>query len=205
MSSSKRTRTNQNGSADCINISLKSNGSDNHDTDDKSTTSYIISQNRKLQQEIKLVTIENISLTKEIDEKEVELGRADNSIVHFKGLLKNFHAIAEDSKIIAEKQETIARNHIMDVNDYVKDFNFLMNVILAFSALYLAIMFMMTTFMVFISSSLMIGTFLYVFYLLSLFELSKNANIHAIIREKKAEIKKTEKSLDFIHEYIESI
>jgi hypothetical protein len=205
MSSSNRTRTNQNGSADCINISLKSNGTDNHDTDDKSTTSYIISQNRKFQQEIKFVTIENISLTKNVDESEHELGRAERSNTHLKGLLKNFHAIAEDRKIIAEKQESIARNHIMDVNDYVKDFNFLMKVILAFSVLYLAIMFMMTTIMVFISCAIMIGTFLYVFYLLSLFELSKNSNIHAVIREKKAEIKKTEESLDFIHEYIESI
>jgi hypothetical protein len=203
--SSKRNRTNQNGSADCINISLKSNGTDNNETDDKSTTSYIISQNHSLQQDIKLITIENISLSKDVDEREEELGRTEKSNAHLKGILKNFHAIAEDSKIIAEKQETIARNHIMDVNDYIKDFNFLMNIIISISFVYLAIMFMMTTLMVFISSTLMIGTFLYVFYLLSLFKLSKNANIHAVIREKKADIKKIEETLDFIHEYIESI
>ena len=203
--SSKRNRTNQNGSADCINISLKSNGTDNNETDDKSTTSYIISQNHSLQQDIKLITIENISLSKDVDEREEELGRTEKSNAHLKGILKNFHAIAEENKFIAKKQETIARNYITDVNDYIKDFNFLMNIIISISFVYLAIMFMMTTLMVFISSTLMIGTFLYVFYLLSLFKLSKNANIHAVIREKKADIKKIEETLDFIHEYIESI
>ena len=203
--SSKRNRTNQNGSADCINISLKSNGTDNNETDDKSTTSYIISQNHSLQQDIKLITIENISLSKDVDEREEELGRTEKSNAHLKGILKNFHAIAEENKFIAKKQETISRNYITDVNDYIKDFNFLMNIIISISFVYLAIMFMMTTLMVFISSTLMIGTFLYVFYLPSLFKLSKNANIHAVIREKKADIKKIEETLDFIHEYIESI
>lgn len=199
-----RSRRTPNDGSETININLRKSESTD-DVDEKTTTSYIISQNRKLAHENKLLTIEKISLEKEIDEKEDELGRTERSNVHLKGILKNFKRIADLHNKNSTSRELMVREVQSDMFEFLEEIRQTRNICFIGYIIYLSLMFFVMSWSNFIMTNISIAPCMATFFYLSSFKPSSSKTILDTIRQNKKEIKEIEESLDFINEYVDSI
>ena len=122
-----RSRRTPNDGSETININLRKSESTD-DVDEKTTTAYIISQNRKLAHENKLLIIEKVALEKEIDEKEDELGRTERSNVHMRGILKNFKRIADLHNKNSTSRELMVREVQSDMFEFLEEIRQMRNI-----------------------------------------------------------------------------
>lgn len=199
-----RSRRTPNDGSETININLRKSESTD-DVDEKTTTSYIISQNRKLAHENKLLTIEKVALEKEIDEKEDELGRTERSNVHMRGILKNFKRIADLHKKNSTSRELMVREVQSDMFEFIEEIRQMRNICFIGYIIYLSLMFFVMSWSNFIMTNISIAPCMATFFYLSSFKPSSSKTILDTIRQNKKEIKEIEESLDFINEYVDSI
>ena len=199
-----RSRRTPNDGSETININLRKSESTD-DVDEKTTTSYIISQNRKLAHENKLLTIEKVALEKEIDEKEDELGRTERSNVHMRGILKNFKRIADLHNKNSTSRELMVREVQSDMFEFLEEIRQMRNICFIGYIIYLSLMFFVMSWSNFIMTNISIAPCMATFFYLSSFKPSSNKTILGTIRQNKKEIKEIEESLDFINEYVDSI
>lgn len=199
-----RSRRTPNDGSETININLRKSESTD-DVDEKTTTSYIISQNRKLAHENKLLTIEKVALEKEIDEKEDELGRTERSNVHMRGILKNFKRIADLHNKNSTSRELMVREVQSDMFEFLEEIKQMRNICFIGYIIYLSLMFFVMSWSNFIMTNISIAPCMATFFYLSSFKPSSNKTILGTIRQNKKEIKEIEESLDFINEYVDSI
>ena len=196
--------SNEDSNSDTININLRKNELLN-DIQDKTTTAYIISQNRKIAHENKLLIIEKVSLEKEIDEKDDELGRTEKSNVHLKGILKNFKELSDIHSNISISRELMIKDIQNDIFNFQQDIIQIRNISLIGYGIYISLMFFIMSWSSFIIQNISIIPFIISLFYLSLFKLSSSKIILNDIRQKKKIIKDIENSLDYINEYIDSI
>lgn len=196
--------SNEDSNSDTININLRKNDLLN-DIQDKTTTAYIISQNRKIAHENKLLIIEKVSLEKEIDEKDDELGRTEKSNVHLKGILKNFKELSDIHSNISISRELMIKDIQSDIFNFQQDIIQIRNISLIGYGIYISLMFFIMSWSSFIIQNISIIPFIISLFYLSLFKLSSSKIILNDIRQKKKIIKDIENSLDYINEYIDSI
>lgn len=196
--------SNEDSNSDTININLRKNELLN-DIQDKTTTAYIISQNRKIAHENKLLIIEKVSLEKEIDEKDDELGRTEKSNVHLKGILKNFKELSDIHSNISISRELMIKDIQSDIFNFQQDIIQIRNISLIGYGIYISLMFFIMSWSSFIIQNISIIPFIISLFYLSLFKLSSSKIILNDIRQKKKIIKDIENSLDYINEYIDSI
>ena len=199
-----RSRRTPNDGSETININLRKSESTD-DVDEKTTTSYIISQNRKLAHENKLLTIEKVALEKEIDEKEDELGRTERSNVHMRGILKNFKRIADLHNKNSTSRELMVREVQSDMFEFLEEIRQTRNICFIGYIIYLSLMFFVMSWSNFIMTNISIAPCMATFFYLSSFKPSSSKTILGTIRQNKKEIKEIEESLDFINEYVDSI
>lgn len=199
-----RSRRTPNDGSETININLRKSESTD-DVDEKTTTSYIISQNRKLAHENKLLTIEKVALEKEIDEKEDELGRTERSNVHMRGILKNFKRIADLHNKNSTSRELMVREVQSDMFEFLEEIRQMRNICFIGYIIYLSLMFFVMSWSNFIMTNISIAPCMATFFYLSSFKPSSSKTILDTIRQNKKEIKEIEESLDFINEYVDSI
>ena len=199
-----RSRRTPNDGSETININLRKSESTD-DVDEKTTTSYIISQNRKLAHENKLLTIEKVALEKEIDEKEDELGRTERSNVHMRGILKNFKRIADLHSKNSTSRELMVREVQSDMFEFLEEIRQTRNICFIGYIIYLSLMFFVMSWSNFIMTNISIAPCMATFFYLSSFKPSSSKTILGTIRQNKKEIKEIEESLDFINEYVDSI
>ena len=196
--------SNEDSNSDTININLRKNDLLN-DIQDKTTTAYIISQNRKIAHENKLLIIEKVSLEKEIDEKDDELGRTEKSNVHLKGILKNFKELSDIHSNISISRELMIKDIQNDIFNFQQDIIQIRNISFIGYGIYISLMFFIMSWSSFIIQNISIIPFIISLFYLSLFKLSSSKIILNDIRQKKKIIKDIENSLDYINEYIDSI
>ena len=199
-----RSRRTPNDGSETININLRKSESTD-DVDEKTTTAYIISQNRKLAHENKLLIIEKVALEKEIDEKEDELGRTERSNVHMRGILKNFKRIADLHNKNSTSRELMVREVQSDMFEFLEEIRQMRNICFIGYIIYLSLMFFVMSWSNFIMTNISIAPCMATFFYLSSFKPSSNKTILGTIRQNKKEIKEIEESLDFINEYVDSI
>lgn len=199
-----RSRRTPNDGSETINIHLKKSESTD-DVDEKTTTAYIISQNRKLAHENKLLIIEKVALEKEIDEKEDELGRTERSNVHMRGILKNFKRIADLHNKNSTSRELMVREVQSDMFEFIEEIRQMRNICFTGYIIYLSLMFFVMSWSNFIMTNISIAPCMATFFYLSSFKPSSSKTILDTIRQNKKEIKEIEESLDFINEYVDSI
>tara|TARA_Y100000389_G_scaffold164998_1_gene168971 strand:- start:633 stop:1244 length:612 start_codon:yes stop_codon:yes gene_type:complete len=196
--------SNEDSNSDTININLRKNDLLN-DIQDKTTTAYIISQNRKIAHENKLLIIEKVSLEKEIYEKDDELGRTEKSNVHLKGILKNFKELSDIHSNISISRELMIKDIQNDIFNFQQDIIQIRNISFIGYGIYISLMFFIMSWSSFIIQNISIIPFIISLFYLSLFKLSSSKIILNDIRQKKKIIKDIENSLDYINEYIDSI
>jgi hypothetical protein len=199
-----RSRRTPNDGSETINIHLKKSESTD-DVDEKTTTAYIISQNRKLAHENRLFVIEKVALEKEIDEKEDELGRTERSNIHLKGILKNFKTLADLHNKISTSRELMVREVQSDMFEFLEEIRQMRNICFIGYIIYLSLMFFVMSWSNFIMTNISIAPCMATFFYLSSFKPSSSKTILDTIRQNKKEIKEIEESLDFINEYVDSI
>jgi len=199
-----RSRRTPNDGSETININLRKSESTD-DVDEKTTTAYIISQNRKLAHENKLLIIEKVALEKEIDEKEDELGRTERSNVHMRGILKNFKRIADLHNKNSTSRELMVREVQSDMFEFLEEIRQMRNICFIGYIIYLSLMFFVMSWSNFIMTNISIAPCMATFFYLSSFKPSSSKTILDTIRQNKKEIKEIEESLDFINEYVDSI
>tara|TARA_B100001769_G_C22033065_1_gene555102 strand:+ start:70 stop:675 length:606 start_codon:yes stop_codon:yes gene_type:complete len=199
-----RSRRTPNDGSETININLRKSESTD-DVDEKTTTAYIISQNRKLAHENKLLIIEKVALEKEIDEKEDELGRTERSNVHMRGILKNFKRIADLHNKNSTSRELMVREVQSDMFEFLEEIRQMRNICFIGYIIYLSLMFFVMSWSNFIMTNISIAPCMATFFYLSSFKPSSSKTILGTIRQNKKEIKEIEESLDFINEYVDSI
>ena len=192
----------KNSNSESININLRKN---DNDTDEKISTSYIISENRRIAHENKLLIIDKTSLEKVNDIKDDELGRTEKSNVHLKSILKNFKEISVVHEKIATFRELIVKDIQNDVFEYLQKIIQIRNLWFITYSIYIPLIFIVVSWSTFILINLSIIPFIVIIYYLSSFKLSSSKKILNEIREKKKEIKEIEDTLDYINEYIDSI
>lgn len=186
-----------------INIHL--NKAESTDNDEGTTTAYIISQNRKIAHENRLLIIEKVALEKELDEKDDEMGRTEKSNVHLKGLLKNFKELSELHNKISVSNELMLKESQSDINDFLEEVKQIIHICTIGYVVYILLMFFVMSWCTFIITNISIAPCMASLFYLTSFKASSNKVILDQIRQNKKNIKEIEESLDFINEYIDSI
>ena len=171
-----RSRRTPNDGSETINIHLKKSESTD-DVDEKTTTAYIISQNRKLAHENKLLIIEKVALEKEIDEKEDELGRTEKSNVHLKGILKNFKTLADLHNKNSTSRELMVREVQSDMFEFLEEIRQMRNICFIGYIIYLSLMFFVMSWSNFIMTNISIAPCMATFFYLSSFKPSSSKTI----------------------------
>lgn len=192
------------GSSDTINIHLRPGESNSDDVEEKSSTQYIISQNRRISHENKLLIIDKVSLEKELDEKDDELGRTEKSNVHLKGLLKNFKELSDLNSQISSSHQVILKDNQTDIFYFQQHIIQIRNILSIIYGIYMLLMFFIMSFSSFIIMNISIFPLISILYVCN-FKLSSSKIILDDIRVKRRMIREIEDSLDYINEYIDSI
>ena len=192
------------GSSDTINIHLRPGESNSDDVEEKSSTQYIISQNRRIAHENKLLIIDKVSLEKELDEKDDELGRTEKSNVHLKGLLKNFKELSDLNSQISSSHQVILKDNQTDIFYFQQHIIQIRNILSIIYGIYMLLMFFIMSFSSFIIMNISIFPLISILYVCN-FKSSSSKIILDDIRVKRRMIREIEDSLDYINEYIDSI
>lgn len=182
---------------------------------------YIIQQNMNLNVANKELTIENVKLSKTLDEKEDEIDNFETQLRYIKGELKNFIQLRENAEYITKLTIMKEKNITELLNNYNSLFLYMTIFLLVYKLLSLTVSFVLNynnMFDFYNSVSLECMTFISIFYLpemlfkkysyfyLKLNTLKKqNWSLNEEIKNKKDDNKQIEDSNDFISKYIDNI
>ena len=189
--------------SETINITLKNQSKENMEKND--STNYIIEMNQRLLLEKEELIVKNNVLQCNIESNEDDMARTEKTNVHLKGILKNFLEITDLNKKISTSRKLIYTYNEIEVNEFIKDIEFIRNICIITISIFLSIMFLYYNLFIFVFSSIITLNPIIFMYSWSNFTLVKHVKIIDQIKSYEKEIKSLESSLDFINEYIDSI
>lgn len=163
---------------------------------DDPTTSYIILQNRKYQEMIEEITNENISLKNTLDDQENELDSLSKSKTCLQGYIKNEYEYAQNWKFVASFHKEIQEKAFTMITTFV--ISYILSMVFGL-LLITTNMKYLKIYMIVVNSIFMIVYAKYMYMIYSI--LNKNKDIKKITED----IKKIERSNQYIQDLIDNI
>lgn len=162
---------------------------------DDPTTSYIILQNRKYQEMIEDITNENITMKKDLEEKENELESLMKSKTCLQGYIKNEYEYAQNWKFVANFYKEIEDTSFKWISLFLlANFVSLWIGLIVLNDLYYLKMYISFANLVFM---IVFAKYMFMIH----YTLNKNKEIKKIMEE----IKKIEKSNQYLQDLIDNI